>query len=549
MTNPLLRPSGTSALDVTAVRGQTVPRLWTPPLRELTPDTSYGFDVIDFARDVLHAPLDPWQEWVVIHAGELTEEGRPRFRKVLILVSRQNGKTHLCVVLSLYWMFVDRVEMILGTSTKLEYAAMSWKKAVKLARRVPDLAAEIPKKGGVRRTNGEQHLWRADEEERELEDGSYYKIAPANEEGGRSMTIDRLILDELRQHHDYTAHDAALPAMTAVWDAQAWALSNAGSDLSVVLNDWRDEALAAIDAGGVLLDRTKLGLFEYSAPEDADPTDVGALAQANPNLGTRIDVESMLADAAVAVEKGGAKLAYFRTEHMCIRVTRLDPAVDGEKWAACKVADVSLEDAHGRIAAVLDVSPDGLHATLVAGALMPNGRVRLGVIEAWDGPDALRDCAAELPGLVAELKPRRFGWFPAGPAAALAADLADRTADDPRGAWPPPGVEVEELRHAAAVCMGLSAQVRALNIEQNGDELLKTHVTGAEKLYSGDGWRFTRRGAGHCDGAYATAGVVHLARTMPPPPKPVGKPRLILPTGITSGRQPARPTVPGNSSA
>src|SRR3954463_6298283 len=87
------------------ILGRIEPRVFTPPMRELTPETSYGFDVIAFARDVLNRPLDPWQEFVVIHACELLEDGRPRFRKVLVIVSRQQGKTELGVVLTLYWLF------------------------------------------------------------------------------------------------------------------------------------------------------------------------------------------------------------------------------------------------------------------------------------------------------------------------------------------------------------------------------------------------------------------------------------------------------------
>ena len=33
--------------------GSTEPRIWTPPLRELTEETSLGFAVIKFATDVL----------------------------------------------------------------------------------------------------------------------------------------------------------------------------------------------------------------------------------------------------------------------------------------------------------------------------------------------------------------------------------------------------------------------------------------------------------------------------------------------------------------
>jgi hypothetical protein len=51
----------------------------------------------------------------------------------------------------------------------------------------------------------------------------------------------------------------------------------------------------------------------------------------------------------------------------------------------------------------------------------------------------------------------------------------------------------------------------------SGDGLLTAHVTGSEKLKSGDTWRFSRRGRGHCDAAYAAAGAAHLARLLPTP--------------------------------
>src|SRR5262245_1903413 len=73
--------------------GRTEPRLFTPPLRPLNRKTSRGFEVIDFAK-MIGEPLLPWQEWAVIHALELNPDGTYRFRTVLILVARQNGKSH-----------------------------------------------------------------------------------------------------------------------------------------------------------------------------------------------------------------------------------------------------------------------------------------------------------------------------------------------------------------------------------------------------------------------------------------------------------------------
>ena len=93
--------------------------------------------------------------------------------------------------------------------------------------------------------------------------------------------------------------------------------------------------------------------------------------------------------------------------------------------------------------------------------------------------------------------------------AAAAASLVER-AD-----WPPRGVTLEPIRNdVAAVCMGFAEQVRSLNLAHNDDPLLNAHVAAAEKMYHGDGWRFTRKGAGQVDAAYAAAGAVHLARTL-----------------------------------
>ena len=84
--------------------GKTTPRLYTPPLRELTEDTSLGYACIDYARDVLKKNLYPWQEWALIHAfeitGELGGDWMFRFRTVLFLISRQNGKTVLSEVIA-----------------------------------------------------------------------------------------------------------------------------------------------------------------------------------------------------------------------------------------------------------------------------------------------------------------------------------------------------------------------------------------------------------------------------------------------------------------
>jgi hypothetical protein len=525
--------------DVEEVLGSTTPRVFTLPLVTgppgpcgcgcaLTPETSYGFEVEEFARDTLERPLDPWQRFAAIHAGELLPDGRPRFLVILILVARQQGKTELLVILVLFWMFIEERRLVLGTSTNLSYAVESWEKAVELAEACDALAEDIPPKGGVRRVNGENTLKTIYK--------SRYKIAASNRKGGRSLTVDRLILDELREHHDWTAWNAATPATNAVWDAQTYAISNQGDHRSVVLDSLRKAAMDFIETGEG--DR-RLGLLEWSAPLGSKPTNLRALAMANPNLNRRTDQESLLGAARRAEKNGGDELTGFLTEIMCIKVPMLDPAIDAEGWAA-GAEPGTLADVRSRVAACLDVAPDGQHATLTAAAMLEDGRVRVEVVQVWTNLAALR---RDLPKVVARVKPRKLGWFPNGPAAALTADMKTRRREGDIAAWPPRGVEVDSLKpEMAAVCMGFAELVKAGEIVHSDDALLNAHVGGAEKLRRGDAWVFTRKGAGpsktedantsHVDGAYAAAGAVHLARTLPPPPaKPV----------ILRGRRPSDP--------
>ena len=515
--------------------GSTLPRLWTRPLVTgppgpcecgcaLTEESSYGFDVIWFAEHVLGTPLDPWEQFAVIHGGELLPDDRPRFRKLLIIVARQQGKTLLARVLTLYWQFIERRPMILGTSTNLGYAKTSWQAAVALAESVPDLACDIPS-DGVRKAAGEECLTTVH--------GSKYRIAASNRKGGRSLTIDRLVLDELREHDSWEAWGAAYPAMNAVRDAQCVAITNMGDDTSVVLDSLRNDALSFIETGE---GDYRLGLLEYSAPEGSDPEDPRALAMANPNLGRRTELEDLLAEARRAKLNGGEELSTFVTEVLCIRVHHRNPAIDPGKWAAClDIGD--MEKLKDRMVWCLDVSMDQQHATLMAAAVVPaetpevpyawtSDRVRIEVVKAWSGPTCTRDLRRDVPALVQKHRPKVFAWFPTGPAAAVAAALAAPAKGTRRTSWPPSRVKVEEIRtDLAAVAMGFAEQVQSVEIMQSDDALINAHVLGAEKLPRGDGWVFTRRGGGHVDATYAAAGAVHEARRLP---APIPKPKLII---------------------
>jgi len=523
--------------------GAVVPRIFTPPLDyddpgpcdcgaegdfdyclcrcfcgcRLTPENSFGYSVIRFALNTVQTPLYAWQRWLVIHGGELGPDGNPRFRELLILVARQNGKSFLLVILALWWMFVECVELVLGTSSKLEYAKEAWRKAVRIVENNEKLWRYCNPRRYMREGNNDVVLYTKGENNR-------YKIAAANDDAGRSMSVDRLILDEFRRHFDWTCYNAAIYTQQAIRDAQAWIITNQGDYRSEPLHSLRKSALTGLKSRD---GNPTLFIAEWSGDKGADAdfrahgvTDhvIEALAQANPTVGREGPTWRMMLDQARKVHESNssAMVNGFIIEVMCMEIDQVDPAIDQFAWTECNRGS-NLEALRDRIALVFDVSLDGLHITLTAAARRDDGVVVVDVVKAWDGPGAKAQFRREVHGLVRKVKPRAFGWFPGGPAAVMAAELAKRKARPGELPWPPKGVDTQEIRDdATAACMGFADLVVARQISHGDDPLQNGHVLAADKLEQGERWRFMRRGAGQCDAAYAAAGAVHVARTVKP---------------------------------
>lgn len=501
--------------------GSTVPRLFTPPAVTgeagpcgcgcaLTPATSKGFEVVDFAENVLGVGLIPWQRWLFIHALELDLWGSYRFRTVLVLVARQNGKTTALSVLALWRMLCDGARLVLGTSTTIDLAKEAWEKCVTLAEDTEALSYPVDPEfrftgrgSAVRRENSSTQL--------KALNGARYKTAPANRKGGRSLSVDLLILDELREHATWDAWSASSKTTNARPDGQKWAITNQGDRTSVVLNHLRAAALAGLGvdvlpeadtdpdevAEQLALGDDTLGLFEWSAADKCALDDVEQWANANPSLGFTI------AQATIAADMRTDSPEVFRTEVLCQRVDQLDVAIDMDAWAGGTDEAMTMASLRGKVCLCVDVDATGQHVTLVGAAVLSDGRVQVAVVDSWSGKNAVQEARTALPAWRASIRPKAFGWFPGGPGVALSADLkADKKAT---------GLTSEA---AAAVCVGLAQQVTGRRIVHNGDPLLRTQLSGAGKLPQGDRWRFVRMRGPSVDAAYALAGAVHLARTI-----------------------------------
>lgn len=492
--------------------GSTTPRIYTPPAVEgppgpcgcgcaLTEETSAGFNFIKFA-DFVGEPLLPWQRWLAIHMLELNPDGTYRFKVILLLVARQNGKTTFMKLLALWRMFVDNAKLVLGVAQSLTNALEVYNAAYDLAADHPELSEHVLTKY---KATGNQYF--------KLVNGARYKVAAANRKAGRGLSVDQLMLDELREQVSWQAWSALSKTVSAREMGLILAASNAGDDMSIVLNHLRDVALVETQYGTLPTtvvdpetgdedeEDEPMALFEWSAEDGCALDDRSGWQAANPSLGYTLSIRAIKSSLKTDPPD------VFRTEVLCQRVVSLDAVVDPAAFNACgDINAPALDELSGRVVLCVDVAPDGHHVTCV-GAVndKSSGKTYVEVLGAWGSTEAAR---ADLDEIVKEANPIAVGWFSSGPASRLSSSIRKH-----KDAVELKGAQVPES------CQESVDLVHARRIVHYEDPLLYAHLTGASRLVQGDTWRFTRRGVGHCDAAYAFAGAVYLARNTPEPVK------------------------------
>ncbi|AOZ65107.1 terminase [Arthrobacter phage Greenhouse] len=361
--------------------GSEIPRVYTPPKRRLTPKTTRGFECIAFAEQVLGLYLYPWQKWVLLHALELNPDGKYRFRTVVLLVARQNGKSLLLQVLSLWRMYVDEAPLVIGTAQNLDIAEKQWSEAVALAEDNEDLAGDIT---AVDKTNGKKSLRIAFEGADGTTVRSQYKVTAATRKGGRGLSGDLVILDELREHNSWDAWGAITKTTMARPRAQVWGVSNAGDSSSVVLSHLRDQAAAAIEAGDT--DEVSLGLFEFSAPPEMPTSDRRGWAMANPSVGHKdAEGEIRLTEEALASAHATDPDPVFRVECLCqwVSTAAVGPWEAGH-WE--KLKDMNSKRV-GNYYFGVDVSWDRKYTSISVAGFREDGKIHVEVIAYRAGTD------------------------------------------------------------------------------------------------------------------------------------------------------------------
>jgi len=317
--------------------GNTEPRIFTPPLHALEPRSpeterwTLGYDVCDFARDVLGMPLLPWQVWFMVHALELLEDGSFRFKTILLLVARQNGKSTISLVIGLFALYILRWSTVLGVAQDLDTAEEILDLATELVMAVeedddgdesplrPWLKDQVAKVVAI---NGKRAL--------QLKGRRRWKVKAASRGAGRGFSGDLILFDELREQRNWLAWGAVTKSTMARPHALIFALSNAGDILSAVLKHLRRIAhLALGDPDGIgelsalekfaieteaaadLDGDDTLFIAEWSAAPTREKGDRDGWCEANPSLGYIIEERTIAGANRTDPEW------VFRTEVLC----------------------------------------------------------------------------------------------------------------------------------------------------------------------------------------------------------------------------------------
>lgn len=337
--------------------GFTEPRIFTPPRRELTHQTSHGFAAIAFAEQMLHMKLFPWQEWLLVHGLELNEDGAYRWRVVCVEIARQSGKTMVLIIMALWHIYALKSRTVIGTAQDLANAEKVWKEAVALAQADEELAELIPS-DGVYLGHPKQFQIVHNQDGKEIT--SEYRVSAATRRGGRGFSGDLILLDELREHQNWDSWAAVTNTMNARPKAQCWAFSNAPDAFGVVLRylralahrelGWPDgdediqgQVLGEVEALPEFEDMPAVefdtGFFEWSMAPGLPRNNPDGLAQANPSMNHTEVTENCITYRAL-ISGLRTSPAHIAEAEICCRETTLGvggPFPEGS-WAASEDA-------------------------------------------------------------------------------------------------------------------------------------------------------------------------------------------------------------------
>ena len=452
------------------LRGATKPRLQNVPLK----GKSKLDDVKEIAK-ILGEELLPYQEYVL--KDMLTVDKNDLFiRKLnLLLISRQNGKTFLARMLILTHLIKWNTDVLIMSSNR-SMALETFRQVANALENNDHLKGMVKQ---IRHANGTESI--------EMLSGARMDVVAATRDGSRGRSISGLLyVDEVREIST-DGYRAAMPVTRAHPNSHVLLTSNAGDAFSEVLNDLRSRALENPPKS--------FGFYEYSAPQYCKITDRAAWALANPALGYTI-TESAIEEAIAT-----SPIENTRTETLCQWIDSLQ-----SPWAHGVLEDTSDSTltipVGGYTVFAFDVSPSRRNASLIAGQILPDGRIGVGILQTWESQVAVDDLkiAVDIKAWADQYRPRQICYDKY-----TAQSIADKLTNA--------GQIIQDISGASfyQACGDLNDALNSKRLVHAGQANWIQQMNNCAAKVNDSAWRIVKRkSAGDVSGAIATAMVVHM---------------------------------------
>lgn len=480
-TGHLLPKDGSNRLETVLGRdtdaentlfGVETPRIHTP-LNDLP---SLGLELVDLATSI-GVEMMPWQKFALIHTHKVKPDGRWATPVNCIVVARQNGKSFLQQVRILGGLFLWKEPLQIGSAHRLATSLEQFRQLISLIESNESLSKQVKR---IR--------WAHGAEEIETIHGTRF-IVKAGGSAARGVSRPETIhLDELREMSDLESFASLRYTLMAARNPLVMAYTNAGDSASLVLNSFRERALARIAGND-----DDIGYFEWSAP--TDEISIENAKWSNPAMGITIHPDNL---RAVFNDPPDVVM----TEVLCRWVVAISSAVDSASWGNCldKLVDLDVEKTTWL---AIDLSPDRKHAALVAAQKLGDESFVVKLLHTWKNDLQLDDKAiANDLADYARKYPVEQVLYSRRTAGAVAARLA------------PAGIPIFDMDTAyPQACDEMLSAINSGRLKHRGQSELTQQVLAAVQLKRGDGgWVIGRRASGQivC-AAVAVSLVSHFA--------------------------------------
>ena len=455
------------------VFGHETPRIHTP-LNDLP---SRGYELIDFASQIIDGGFMPWQKWLAVQSLKLKPDGRYYHPITVATVARQNGKSTYMLARIAMGLFHWNESLQVGSAHRLVTSLEQFRSLVQIIESHDDLAKQVKR---IR--------WQHGAEEIETLTGNRFVIK-AGGSAARGLSKPEVVhLDELREMKDLDSFAALRYTLMAAKNPQVNCFSNAGDSHSVVLNLLKERGMAA-SAGAV----DDIGYFEWSSPTEV--LSIENAAYANPGLGITIHPDNIKAVFNDPIE-------VVMTEVLCRWVQTISSVVGSAEWADCLDDTIDL-DPDKLTWMAIDCSPDRRYAALVAAQKLGDEKFIVKLLHTWENSVQLDD--REIANDAAKYcrdYPIEYLLYSRRTSGAVAARMQ------------PAGIPIYDMDSAyPQSCDEMLGAINSGRLKHRGQSELTTQMLSAVQLRRGDGgWVLGRRASQSAIPAcVATALVSHFA--------------------------------------